>query len=377
MGCEWKLDPATGHASVVSVITGDGMGNARFGVGSNGRLYLAVAPRWGEVSPFISIFERTSEGEYKLRGKFYYTKGDRKQPGSTRYWADATVMDWNNPRKVSLYRPPSRSTGGTWLFTPDLTFYHQYEQFKVAGFTPAGAPLYDLAHPVEMPHAHEAGGMGASTGLGSADDSLVIYNGLYGADRATFNVYDIAAGKMIWSYPDNFVGVHGSHRATPEEAGMIRGAYDIVGTAKLPDPIGNIWVIGTNVGEWHILTGDGFYLTGLFEGDELKVQWPKEAVPGADMSHTPPGLGGEDFGGSIAYGKDGKLYIQAGKTGFWNLEVTGLDSVRALSGGQISISAPEVAQAEALRENAMQATVGKKRLHHQKEHTVVYRQAGG
>lgn len=67
------------------------------------------------------------------------------------------------------------------------------------------------------------------------------------------------------------------------------------------------------------------------------------------MTHTPPGLGGEDFGGSIAYGKDGKLYIQSGKTAFWNLEVTGLDTVRALPGGSLTLTAPEAAQAEALR----------------------------
>jgi hypothetical protein len=364
MGCEWKLDPATGRSTLVSVITDDGMGNSRFGVGSNGRLYLAVAPKWLVANPYIAIYERTGEGEYKLRSKFYFTPGTKTAPGNkmtageTRYWADVNGDGQEQPEESTTV-PDNISFSGWYMWlAPDLTFYHLYEQYKVTGFTPAGAPLYDLAHPVEMPHDKEMGGMGAGAGMGSADDRLVIYNGAYGTDRGVFNVYDIAAGKKIWSYPDNFVGVHGSHNATPPEIGMIRGAYDITGTAKLPDPIGNIWVIGTNVGEWHILTGDGFYLTRLFEGDELKVKWPPQAVPGADMSHTPPGLGGEDFGGSIAYGKDGKLYLQAGKTGFWNLEVTGLDTVAAIPGGTITISEPEVAQAESFKESEMQAVVG-------------------
>ena len=359
MGCEWRLDPATGQASVVSVITRDGMGDSRFGVGSNGRLYLAVAPAWATPGPFIDIFERTGEGEYRLRGKFYYRKGDDFRPAITRYWADANGDGVEQPMENISVRGDLSFNGWYMSLAPDMTFYHGHEQFKVIGFTPAGAPLYDLAHPVEMPNDHEEGGMGASDGLGSADDRLVIYNGDYQAERGVFNVYDIAAGKKIWSYPDNFVGVHGSHNATPEEVGMIRGAYDIVGTAQLPAPLGNIWVIGTNVGEWHILTGDGFYLTSLFEGDELKVQWPKVAVPGADMSQVPPGAGGEDFGGAIAYGKDGKLYIQAGKTAYWNLEVTGLDSVIALPGNPITISGPEVAQAEAMRENELQGGGGR------------------
>lgn len=247
MGCEWRLDPATGRSAVVSVITRDGMGNSRFGVGKNARVYLAVSPTWNSEPPFISIFERTGEGEYKLRSRFYYLKGDRYQPGSTRYWADANGDGVEQPSEVTLV--PWNTSFNEWYlaFAPDLTFYHHYQQFKVARFTPAGAPVYDLTHPVEMPHAHEEGGMGAGAGLGSADDRLVIYNGKYMADRSTFDVYDIADGKMIWSYPNNFVGVHGSHNATPPEIGMIRGAYDITGTAKLPPPIGNIWVIGTNV----------------------------------------------------------------------------------------------------------------------------------
>jgi hypothetical protein len=141
---------------------------------------------------------------------------------------------------------------------------------------------------------------------------------------------------------------------------MIRGAYDIAGTAKLPAPIGNIWVIPTNVGEWHILTGDGFYLTGLFQGDQLKVKWPKDATPGVDMSEAPPGLGGEDFGGSISYGTDGKLYLQAGKTGFWNLELKGLETAKAIHGGPIEITQADTATALTLHDSQLQAVVGKR-----------------
>jgi len=363
-GCEWHLDPSTGRATCTAVITREGMENSRFGVGNNERLYLAVAPTWTHEMPFTTIFERTSDGQYKKRSKFYYENSDPKvkHPTTTRYWADANGDGLEQPEEMTTASGDLHFSGWYMAFAPDMTFYSRYQQFKVTGFTPTGAPLYDLEHPVQLPHNDEGGGMGATSGMGSADDKLMIYNGKYGADRATFNVYDIASGKQIWSYPDNFVGVHGSHNATPAEVGMIRGAFDIGGTAKLPAPIGNIWVIPTNVGEWHILTGDGFYLTRLFEGDQLKVKWPAEAVPGADMTCAPCGMGGEDFGGSIAYGADGKLYLQSGKTGFWNLEVTGLDTVKAISGKSIKISAAEMAQAQALRESQMQTVVGKRSL---------------
>ena len=46
-------------------------------------------------------------------------------------------------------------------------------------------------------------------------------------------------------------------------------------------------------------------------------------------------MGGEDFGGSICYAKDKNLYLQAGKTAFWNVQVVGLDSVKEIKGEKI------------------------------------------
>jgi len=358
-GCEWRIDPRTGQATCVGVVAADAMGVSRFAIGSNGRLYLVVAT--GAVaseSDRITIYERLGDADYRVRGKFSYAgEGDKR---TTSYWADANGDGLQQPAEVQTV-PGYLRIGGWYMgMGPDLTAYAGYSQFKTTGFSASGAPLYDLARPVKMPNAGEGGGMGAIAGLGSADSRLVLYNGAYGVDRSTFNAYDIASGKMLWSYPNNFVGVHGSHNATPAQVGMIRGAFDIAGTARLPAPIGNIWAIPTNVGEWHLLTEDGFYLARLFQPDPLKVKFPAQAVPGADMSQAPPGLGGEDFGGSMTLAQDGKLYIQAGKTAFWNLEVTGLGTVRALPGGTVALSASDIGQARAIREAQLQVLAGKK-----------------
>jgi hypothetical protein len=96
----------------------------------------------------------------------------------------------------------------------------------------------------------------------------------------------------------------------------------------------------------------------------LKVKFPEHAVPGAVLDDAPPGMGGEDFGGSLAQGTDGRVYIQAGKTALWNVEVVGLDSVRPLPGsdGRITIGGADVARAAKLREQLMQEAVGLQRL---------------
>lgn len=246
-----------------------------------------------------------------------------------------------------------------------LTFYGGVYRIAVTGYTACGAPLYDLNKAKKMPAPDDVfsrGGMGAQRGSGSEDGKLAIYNGHYGAAHSDFECFDIESGKLKWTYPNTYVGVHGGHLAPPPATGLIRAAYDIVGTAKLPDPIGDIFVIPTDKGEWHILTGDGYYLTKLFESDPMKIKWPDPAVPGASMDSVPPGMGAEDFGGSIIYTKDGQLYVQAGKTAFINITVTGMETVKKLDSGKLTITDNDLKLANGFREKLLQATVGTKQV---------------
>ena len=56
------------------------------------------------------------------------------------------------------------------------------------------------------------------------------------------------------------------------------------------------------------------------------------------MSTVPPGMGAEDFGGSIIRTNDGAVYVQAGKTAFVNCKVSGLETVKALGSGSLTIA---------------------------------------
>ena len=352
-GCEWKIDPKTGRDACVAVITRDGMSNSRFGIGAGGRLYLAVASNWAFDTGPVIIYERVGEGEYKTRAAFTYEIDPKdKKVLKTLYWADENGDGLRQESEITSVPGQVRVSGWYMYMTPDLAFYAGDRQLKVAGFTSCGAPKYDLAGPTKMP----------ARALGSADGRLALQWGEYGVDHSRYACYDLASGKVLWNYPDNFVGVHGSHNACPPAVGMIRGSFDPCGAARLPEPIGNVWVIPTNVGEWHILTEGGFYLTRLFQPDPLKVEWPREAVPGAILDNCPCGSGGEDFGGSIACTKDGKLYVQAGKTAFWNVEVVGLETVKAMKGGKVKIADADAKRAEAIRVAQVQAAVGTRRM---------------
>ena len=378
LGCEWRLDPKTGRDTCLGVITRDGMENARFGEGANGKLYLAVADGWIAGSKAIKFFERVGDADYKLRSAFFFDskiipadpsrKGSKetKQPLTT-FWADENGDGQRQPAEEKTF--DELITFSKWYMNmaPDMTVYCADKQYKVTGFSSCGAPKYDLAKPITLPLAAiplDAKGKPASMGqgMGSADDKLMLFIGTYNTNESWNRCFDIATGKLLWRYPDNFVGVHGSHNACPPEAGMIRGSYGPCGVAKLPDPVGNIWVIGTNVGEWHILTEKGFYLTRLFQPDPLKFQWPAEATPGVSLDNCPCGMGAEDFGGSVTRTDDGRLFIQSGKTGFWNLEVVGLDTVKAMQGQSIAISAADIKEAQAYHDQFAQAAAGKQQV---------------
>jgi hypothetical protein len=346
-GCEWRLDAKTGLGTCTSIITREGMENSRFAVGANGKTYLAVAHGWAFAEAPVDIFERVGEGQYKLRARFDY-EGKEAKEKKTLYWADENGDEKRQESEVTTLPGSVRFSAWYMKLSPDLTFATENTLVRCNGFTGCGAPKFDFEHPTKI----------APYGCPSADNTMVLAGGEYNTDHGVMRCFDVASGKMLWSYPDNFVGVHGSHNACQPTVGMVRGSFNSTGSVKLPEPIGNVWVLPTNVGEWHIMTEHGFYLTRLFEGDWLKIRWPEMAVPGAVMDAVPPGMGGEDFGGSVTLGKDGKVYVQAGKTAFWNLEVVGLDKVKAIKGGSITLSADEVAKARAGREQQLQEAVG-------------------
>jgi hypothetical protein len=364
-GAEWSLDPVTGRASCVGVVHRGSIGNARFGVGANGRLYLAVAGDWQSWSK-VHIYERLAPGQWKLRTTLEPIIQSEKLTG-VRVWSDVNDDGLVQDDEVHSYVMDLGGWISGWYMpmTQTLTFYGGVYRIGVTGYTACGAPLYDLTKAKKMPAPPDVtsrGGMGAQRGIGSEDGSVVVYNGQYGETHSDFRCFDIQTGRLKWTYPNTYVGVHGGHLAPPPQVGLIRAAYDIVGTARLPDPIGDIFVIPTDKGEWHMLTGEGFYLTKLFEGDPMNVSWPAQPLPGAVMDHAPPGMGGEDFGGSMIYTRDGQLYVQAGKTAFINLKVVGLETVKKLAEGRVTVSEPDLARARAIRERLIQNAIGTRQV---------------
>ena len=375
-GCEWKLAPETGKAECVAVFHRGRWQNARFGFGKDGRIYAAVGGGWHGFHP-VCIYERIAAGDWKLRTKLLPMAADEKHySGETvkegklagiAVWADANGDQAEQPGERKAYPMDLGGWIDGWYMCCNqaLTFSGGRYRLDVAGWTACGAPQYDPSTAARLPAPEDLlarGGMGAQRGLVSEGGDFVIYNGHYGAEYSDFPCYDTKTGRKVFAYPNNYVGVHGGHLAPPARTGLIRGAYDFVGTVKQPAPLNNLFIIGTDKGEWHVLSSSGFYLASLFQGDPMKIKWPDEAVPGANMNTVPPGMGAEDFGGSVALATNGTLYLQAGKTAFINCKVSGLDTVRALGAGSITMSADDMAQAQQFKVKYLSGTERPKRL---------------
>ncbi len=383
-GCEWKLDPKTGKADCVGVISLGTPSFAAFCPGSNKKLYLSTISKLAGSKQFsgIQVYERLSEGVWNLRAEWR-----PNEDGTTEVWSDANgdgkndanetssipytlrltgYMSWQgnfNPYTFNVYatgfqKPPPEPENPDPKAKKKKPAQPEYSPYLVKsnGFTACGAPKWDLVGIKELDFVNYENRRSGCSMLPSKDERYLL-----AVTENSIVCFDLKEQRRIWSYPNTFSGVHGSHRAPPPTRGVTRGIFGVIGTFNTPET-GNVWAMNGNSGEWYLFNDKGYYLSHLFESDSLKITFPEKAVPGVDMTHTPPGLGGEDFGGTLTQGIDGKVYVQAGKIAAWNLLLSGLDKVRSIGTGKVEISGSDLVLASAQREEQLQASSGAKSL---------------
>ncbi|NQT85733.1 hypothetical protein HQ560_03155, partial [bacterium] len=146
-------------------------------------------------------------------------------------------------------------------------------------------------------------------------------------------------GRTLWTYPNRWVGVHGSHKAPLPETGVMQGALYFLGMAPL-DERGDVFVMNGNHGRFFALTSDGLYLDEMFKDVRMG---------GSVDAHL---IGGECFGGFFGRSaKDGQYYLQSGHTDYRIFRIDGLGEARR-SGGSLAVTAE---QAIAAANNQMRA----------------------
>lgn len=372
--CEWKLNEKTGKADCIGVFDTDFHSFAKFIDAPNGKLYLVVVNgRYGTGN--IRIFERRGAGDYRLLFKLSnIEEGKSDKQSISTMWSDLNgdgkISD-NEMQKYPHRLFPTGSNDWTVNVGNDFSIYafdstdKLLKALRPVKIQENGVPVYDFAKMESLPKEFgEHWAQNYSSAIPNLDNTKMLLNLNYRDHPAGFlwTCVDMKNWQVLWTYPNPYFQVHGSHKAPAYEPGLFRGAFNPVGSLKIPGEVGDAWIINGNLGEWYMLTAKGYYLSRVFNGNPFEWKWPENALPGSDFTNLPSGSGGEDFGGSATQGDDGKVYIQAGKSADWNIVLSGLDDAVTLSGKGIVITPEDTKTAFAMRETALQAKAPKREL---------------
>ncbi len=246
-------------------------------------------------------------------------------------------------------------------------------RFTPAEFTASGVPVFDSRSVsfVDYPYANAPVDVDAATLVGFYENSQVpgfvdeMRNRSEG-DLSGIKGYD-RTGKLVWTYPQPFSGVHGSFKAPlPSRPGEVIGTIYVMGTADMGGEIGTIMCFNGYYGPRYLFTTDGLFVDTLFKDSRLLPRTAEKAVPGMLVNDMSPGS--EAYGGTFCRARDGRVFLTGTLGGPMCVvqSVEGLDKLQRLPPQSLTVTAAQIAQGQVMRlqrENArIAAGTASKRL---------------
>ncbi len=215
-------------------------------------------------------------------------------------------------------------------------------RLPVTGWTKAGVPIYSFKSMTAFAYRGSVeSGMAVSP-----DGKTLIVNA-----RPTLQGIDVHTHQTLWTYPNPWASVHGSHTANVPAPGRLIGPDSITGFARVPG-VGTLFAMNGNLGQQFLMTTDGLWVASLLHDWRL--------AHGEGMYS----IQDEDFGGY--FWKDratGHIYLEAGKDDYRIFRVTGLKTIRRSAGAftitaaQASAIAARVAARHAPRQHVLTVAV--------------------
>ncbi len=308
---------------------------------------IAQYPRWtlpkglADVPDFKPMFEK-DDGGGQITGAFNdrVTVNEQLLRGyGSAMWVDRDGDDVIEPDEVEV-APLSRTVVGPYwgMGQPSLDLRllarvddkHAVVTIAPNGYLPSGAPDYRFKQSLDAA-VTLADASGAPPALKDVHAAVQDRFGRLLINASPMTAVD-ASGKVLWTYPNDWVSVHGSHKAPLPETGVIQGALWFLGTGAL-DEQGEVTIINGNHGRFFVMTTDGMYLDEIFQ--DVRVTQQRSAYH----------IGGEPFGGYFGRNdKDGKYYLQSGHTDYRIFRIEGIDQVKR-GRGIVKVSAEQLAAA--------------------------------
>jgi DNA-binding beta-propeller fold protein YncE len=290
------------------------------------------------------------------------------------YWRNQCLFLWSDRNGDGQCQPEEvtmiKAAGGGVTVGDDLSFVESRvdgtaRRYKVTGFAPGGAPLYDLAAGEAL-----ASGVNGPTSSGG-DQALVSPSGwtvetLGVAPFAPESICGVFGGQARWQYPSLWPGLHASHESPPpDRTGELIGTTRLLGSFVSPTDsnAGRIFAVNGNMGPMYLLTEDGLFVASLFRDMRAGRSWSMpNAVREMPLDDVSPH--DENFWPSITQTADGQVYLVDGaRTSL--VRVDGLSSIRRLPDTGLDVT-PAMLQACAAwtvqSETLRQAALGPKQL---------------
>jgi len=326
-----------GQITSVSEILADGSQKDLAIIGQAHR--FSMHSEWNPPKPFIDAFNTAYP---KLIGK-HADKG----PGFL--WTDKSGDGAMQPDEFEFSTTADGFGGGYWGHDMhDLTLRipatvkgkRVIVVLKPEGYLAGGAPKYPALN------AALAAGTPVDLERNEVETSIDRFGNMICNTDPEMKAFS-PDGKLLWTYPNRWTNVHGSHNAPLPETGVMQGALFLLGMAPLDDKA-DVFVMNGNHGRFFVLTTDGMYLDEMFK--DVRMGGALDAYL----------IGGECFGGMFAKSKkDGNFYLQSGHTDYRIFRLDGLAQATR-GGGALQVKPEQIVAAERALANQVARKSAKK-----------------
>jgi hypothetical protein len=285
-----------------------------------------------------------------LKGEAFKSRWPAGTDPSGDFWQNQAMFVWSDldgdahiqPQEVRFWKAGS---GGITVL-PDLSFLaaragDRVVRYRMQGVSERGVPLYDpeAAEPL-LAGVQPPASSGGDQALVSDDGWTIVTLGP--KPFAPESLGGGRDGKVLWSYPSLWPGLHASHESpAPDRPGMLVGTTRLLGGLVRPakGEAGPLWAVNGNMGNAYLFTADGLFVAELFRDVRVGKSW---TMPEARRGMILDGLSlhDENFWPTISGTADGRVYLVDGaRTSI--VRIDGLDGIRRIPAAPLEVT-PEV-----------------------------------
>ena len=337
MGHDWHPAPQTPIYLKNRQYMTNGFSNSPGGFGNVVGIWLMQEGRAvpvaaaGTVSRWKPLLDQTFQ-EHRLQ------QGDLDNPFFV--WSDRNGDAKPQPEEVIYAKDDgvqhsNRKEAGQIYVGKDLSFTTSFGlHLKPSGFSRKGVPLYEAGQIQRL--------------VKKMTYHWIAYEAVFDDEWFIAKAEPMRGfrkGKLMWTYPNRWPELHACLREPPPHP----GPGQMIGTTRfLGHPVrplgseaGNIWALTGYYGRIHLITSDGLYVGSLFRDARVRGYFRAfdnlgDARSGMLMNDC--SLQTECFFDTITQTRDGKIYLQCGKSQCNLVRVDGLESIRRLPVTNVNVS---------------------------------------